>query len=368
MLFGAAMLVLGSCNSQGLSGGGGTPGDGGTGGCQDGQLNCEGNALQTCSEGVFTTEYTCAADKTCDNSLGCVDCLPGSTICANNNTEVHSCNPDGTIGALQMTCPFGQACLNGGCVDACEVAASQFVYVVDQNNNFLSFQPSIDTDPSALQLIGKLNCSTTGATPFSMAVDRTARAWVLYSDGNIYWVNPQDASCMPSGYTTDQMGFNVFGMGFTSDSVGSNTEHLFVANGPGFSNLGLASIDPTTLMLTKVAALPASSPGSPEMTGTGNAQLFGYFPSASANQLIAQIDKTTGQFDVMYSVPPLPKSPNDWAFAAWGGRFYQFVTTNGQNVIYRYDPTTNMNIIVQQNTPYPIDGAGVSTCAPYTTG
>jgi hypothetical protein len=59
----------------------------------------------------------------------------------------------------------------------------------------------------------------------------------------------------------------------------------------------------------------------------------------------------------------------DWAFAHWGGRYYQFVTTSdGKGYIYRFDPQTKTNDLVQMNMKYPIVGAGVSTCAPTTIG
>lgn len=359
-----AAPALGGCSNTGL---------GSTSGadiCEAGQRRCSGNEVQTCdANGAFVSTTTCGAAQSCDTTLGCIDCSPGTSVCANNNLEVHSCSDTGQIGPLTSMCSFGQTCQNGACVDSCEVAASEFVYVVDVNNNFLSFEPRIDTDPKALKVIGKLNCSTSGATPFSMAVDRKARAWVLYNDGNIYFVSPKDASCTPSGYTASQMGFTRFGMGFVSDAAGSRSETLYVgSNGIGGTN-GLAKIDPTTLKLAKFADFPAGVTASPEMTGTGASELFGYFPSSAVDQhLIVRINKTSGAFDTTYKLAPLPGQPNDWAFAHWGGRYYQFVTSNGKNQIRRFNPATQTNDIVQDSTAYPIVGAGVSTCAPLILG
>lgn len=366
LLWAGILLAAGSCGNSSLSSTTTTEQ------CTAGQKRCSGNDLQMCgAENTFQTMQTCSAPTTCDDNLGCIACQPGTSVCGSNGVEIHSCLADGSIGPTTSTCSFGQACRNGACVDACEVAASEFVYVVDTNNNFLSFEPRIDTDPKALKLIGKLNCSTSGAKPFSMAVDRKARAWVLYDDGTIYLVNPQDASCMPSTYQSGQQGFKAFGMGFVSDTAGSSSETLYVGNNQSNrGSLGLATINPATLVLTKFANFPANVTSSPEMTGTGASQLFGYFPSNTAGQhMIVQINRQTGAFDTTYQLSPLPSAPMDWAFAHWGGRYYQFVTTSdGVSRILRYNPQTKANDVVQTGTMYPIVGAGVSTCAPTTVG
>src|SRR4051812_14285211 len=52
--------------------------------------------------------------------------------------------------------------------DPC-IARARLIYVVDQNNEFCSFEPRTLT----FKLIGTLNCpAQLGATPFSMAVDK----------------------------------------------------------------------------------------------------------------------------------------------------------------------------------------------------
>lgn len=355
------LLFAGSCSSTEV---GSMSGE-----CEPGQRRCLGSEAQRCSDdGVYRTAESCGAENVCVDSLGCVACQPGTSVCANNGTEVHSCNADGSVGSLTSTCSFGQTCRNGSCVDSCEVAASEFVYLVDSDSNFLSFEPRKDGDPTAIKVIGKLNCAS-GSRPYSMAIDRKARAWVLYTDGNIYLVNPQDASCMPSGYTANQGGFTKFGMGFVSDSNGARTETLYGGNNLSGGALGFFRIDPTTKVLTKFADFPSGVTSSPEFTGTGGAALYGYFPSATAGQhRIVLINRTTGAFDMTWNLPVLPASPNAWAFAHWGGRYYQFVTNGGKNQVRRYDPATQMNTLVQDNTPYRVVGAGVSTCAPLIVG
>ena len=119
----------------------------------------------------------------------------------------------------------------------------------------------------------------------------------------------------------------------------------------------------------KFADFPAGVTASPEMSGTGASELFGYFPSSTMDQhLIVRINKTSGAFDTTFKLAPLPAQPNAWAFAHWGGRYYQFVTSNGKNQVRRFNPATQTNDVVQDSTSYRIVGAGVSTCAPLILG
>ena len=208
-----------------------------------------------------------------------------------------------------------------------------------------------------------------------MSVDRSGRAWVLYSSGEIFWVSTVDATCQRSSFTKGQAGFELFGMGFVSDSPGSAKETLFVAGASasqqntGTSRLG--KIDPATLQLSSLGSL-ATAMYSPELTGTGDAELYGYYPG-SANTFVAKINKENGQSAQTWGLPPLDNDVRAWAFAHWGGQFYIFVTTidlfdpfsmatNSQ--VWLLNPKTSSATKILDNLPYIIVGAGVSTCAP----
>jgi hypothetical protein len=341
------------------------------------------NPGASCSQGTLT----CASGQVCDQNLGCVDCNPGATVCV--GSEVHQCSASGTVGAMVSACPFGQSCVSGACVDNCEIAASDYIYVVDDQNRFMSFAPRNDKGQGSLaselfKSIGTLSCRTArpafsgfaGISPFSMAVDRHANAWVLYDTGEMFNVSPQDASCVSANYTPVQMGWEVFGMGYVSDSVGAKTDTLYVARATVGNNTdnSLGKID-SSLTLSRIGTFTGVT-HSPEMTGTANAELYGYFPSNQAGKhLIAQIDRTNASFPKTYTLTPLPSADQNYgfAFAHWGGRFYYFITmtlTSGSQVsrVYRYDPATNMSTLILDNSPYVIVGAGVSTCAPTTVG
>jgi hypothetical protein len=277
---------------------------------------------------------------------------------------------------MQQACGLEQ-CANGVCGgDLCETEGVKLIYVVDRDYNLLSFDPG---NGNVFSLIGSLSCpagpSWPGwgglgpATPFSMSVDRDARAWVLYTSGQIFWVSTADASCQASGFTPGQQGYELFGMGFVADAPGADTEKLFVAGGSASSQTSgrLGVVDPTTLQLTDLAAVPAAE-YSPELTGTGNAELYGYYPGMST--FIARMNQATAQTEQSWVLPPLDYTVIAWAFAHWGGRFYVFVTTEDvftgaqTREVYLLDPMTGDASLLLPNIPYVIVGAGVSTCAP----
>src|SRR5262249_12988098 len=111
---------------------------------------------------------------------------------------------------------------------------------------------------------------------------------------------------------------------------------------------------------------------SPELTGTNQAQLFGFFPNLLSPAFVQQIDKKSGA--AVGSPYNLGSgglgAVTDWAFAQWNGVFYIFVTTQSgigrpKNwTVRRLAPATGTYKVVLQNLAYYIDGAGVSTCAP----
>ena len=246
----------------------------------------------------------------------------------------------------------------------CSSAAMQWIYLVDSNNAFLRYAPNTNT----ITTIGTLSCPSSGS-PFSMAVSRDAVAYVLYSDHHIYAVSTTDASCTATAFTIDQMNFQQFGMGFVSDAAGGTSETLFIAGGPaigiggGHSTLG--SLPLSTWTVSTLGPLD----GSPELTGNGLAELWGFFPDATP-MAVRQIDKSDGhtiqQYDVSAVDPGAHLRASAWAFAFWGGRDYMFyqAALGASSGIYRLNPDTNAVDTVMADTGYRIVGAGVSTCAP----
>jgi hypothetical protein len=243
---------------------------------------------------------------------------------------------------------------------ACSEEA-KLVYLVDENNDFLSFKP----DTLTFTKIGSLGCPAQfGATPFSMGVDRSPKAWVLYNSGQLFEVSTEDASCKPTTYVPGQKGFTLFGMGFSTNAAGSTDETLFIAGGDqvGTINAKFGTLSFPDLTVSQKGTVA----GSPELTGTGNAELWGFFPSATEIPRVAQLDKTTGTETTSYPQSSLLGQPIAWAFAFWGGDYWIFLKrdTDSSTSIYRVNGQNGSMTTAKANTGRTIVGAGVSTCAP----
>jgi hypothetical protein len=281
-------------------------------------------------------------------------CDPKETrVCV--GTRVVACE-DGKLGRALRQC--SDTCRKGKCVGSCAEGA-ELIYVVDSHDQLLSFDPrKLPADP--FKLIGVMNCNAIGG-PFSMSVDRGGTAWVLYTGGEIFEVSTHDATCKPSGYTRGSA--RTFGMGFVTDAAGGKSEKLYVAANDGSHDL--MTIDtladaPTT---TRVAKLPVTSQH-PELTGTGEGRLFGFFPSSYDASFVQEIDRTSGALvGTKWELGDRLGLVDAYAFAHWGGVFYIFVTS-GASTVRAIDRRTGAYQLVLDNLPYRIVGAGVSTCAP----
>ena len=249
---------------------------------------------------------------------------------------------------------------DGGTPSDC-AAEARWVYLLDDGNVLMRFQP----DDLSLTPIGTLDCGSP-VTPFSMAVTRDAVAWVLFQDGRLYHVSTTDARCTPTAFTPNQMGFELFGMGFVSDTAGSSAETLHISGGAsasvGMGGSTLGTIDGTSLAVRTIGGLP----GWPELTGTGSGELWGFFPDTTPRS-VRQIDKTSGATPVTFPLDALgTDTARSWAFAFWGGRYYVFLKrmSDASTKIWRLDPSDGSLEEVVSDTGYSIVGAGVSTCAP----
>jgi hypothetical protein len=250
----------------------------------------------------------------------------------------------------------------------CPDADATLVYVVTDNNELYSYYP---TDGS-FKLISLIACPTSpgsGATPFSMAVDRRGVAYVTFTDNLLYRVSTATGACIGTSFQADQSGFREFGMGYATNAAGP-TETLFVAGtadnrGSGSMSPGLGRIDTNTFILTKIGDFVPDIERA-ELTGTGDGRLFAFYTKGVANgppSFIGEIDTTSGHVIAETSFPTVDQG-NGWAFAFWGGDFYMFTgPPSGGSDVTRYRPSDN-SVTVVGTLPSRIVGAGVSTCAP----
>jgi hypothetical protein len=187
----------------------------------------------------------------------------------------------------------------------------------------------------------------------------------------VFKVNTADASCQPTSIKLDA-GWYRLGMGFSSDTSGGTSETLFVAGtgaALGSSSPGLAKIDLAKGSLTPIGQFDGALNGqNAELTGTGDARLFGFFTTTPVQ--VAEIDKGSAMIKSTKALGQV-ETPFAWAFSFWGGDFYLYTapdptadpsrTTN----VTKYHPQDgSADTQYMVNIGFRIVGAGVSTCAP----
>ncbi len=249
----------------------------------------------------------------------------------------------------------GSVPLQGFIDTQCSGAASRLIYVVEEDGTFAGF------DPNTLQYINiaQLDCPGS-AGPFSMAVDQQAVAWVEDMDGQIFRVDTGTGACAATSFTPGQGGFDTFGMGFSFDPL-TGLDTLFIAGGT-FLNAGPTELGTISFPDLRVHDVGPVSIGWPELTGTGDGQLWGFVPaegSSSGVAEVAQIDPQTGATLQEWVYPQITDS-GGWAMKFFGGSFWIFIG----NSVYAVSRDTEALRVALQGTSPEVVGAGVSTCAP----
>jgi hypothetical protein len=292
--------------------------------------------------------------------------LAGVTACAERPLEIpESCDGPSCV-ALDLHVPtidlamrdlFGADLTPG---DMARPIYCDGIYVIDGDTQGLAF-----FDPVKLTFtdVASPMCPVGGGvSPFSMALGRDGTAWVEYTDGHMFRVDSQTGACASTMFQPNQHGFDTFGMGFSTDTPGGTAETLFIAD---FSaGAGLASIDLQTLLVHPIA--PLSRPSGAELTGTGDAELWGFFGDIVAHA--GRIDKQTGVVAPDFALPALGDVSQDgYAWGFFGGSFYVFTYgPNESTTVTRIDRTDGSTQTLLTNTGRHVVGAGVSTCAPTT--
>ena len=234
------------------------------------------------------------------------------------------------------------------------IAAMDYIYVVDVTRYLRRYHPAKNT----FSTIGRIDCPTT-SSPRSMAVDRSARAWVLHHDNHLYMVDTTTAKCRTTSFRAP--GYELSGMGFVAAPTG---DRLYVIGGEPKRARNLIGVNPTSLQTTIIGQLHVPGMLNPELTGTRDGRLFAYFPGEREG-LVAEVDPQTAKVIKRWPLAGPGDKIFGWAFGHWGGMFYIFVTANDSRVI-RLDPVTGQVKTMQRNLPFVVVGAGVSTLAPTT--
>jgi hypothetical protein len=304
----------------------------------------------------------------------------GVAVAACSATNPNQFNPTGTGGTgagsgmggdINLGAGFG----TGGSTpsDGCSDAA-KLVYVLSTGGDIWSFEPAT----KAFTFVATLDCVGNNSPfgPNSMAIDRNAVAWINYatsddSQGLVFKFDLIKKTCDKTPAATLVQGWTRLGMGFSTDSATGTDEKLYI-NGTGANAQGLGRLDTTTGQVIPIGPFTGAVAGnSAELTGTGDAKLYGFFTFLGAFPPlpvhVAEINKATGATpagtDVTLANVP---SPNDWAFSFWGGEFYLYTSDGATNSnVVHFDPVTKQaDPSYVPDVGFIIVGAGVSTCAP----
>jgi hypothetical protein len=293
------------------------------------------------------TDFTASAGAGGDGS-GSGQGASGSSLSGNSTAGVGSGFTTGSGASSGSGAP--------GCTQAAEL-----VYVFSLANDIYSFDPPNKT----FTFIAKPDCPTGGMQPNSMAIDRSLVAWLNYIGGIYTFDLTKKTGCKLA--ITPPAGFAQIGMGFSTEAVGGTAETLYVAS---ISGNGLGRVDMSTMNIIPIGSYsndPLLTGQSAELTGTGDARLFGYFTTFPYTR-VAELDKTNANVlsnNELTGVAP----PQNWAFSFWGGEFYLYAdpgsNTTGNSSVIRYNPTNgSVDTAYVADVGFEIIGAGVSTCAP----
>lgn len=349
--------------------------DGGDTECSASETRCYGGSHQICVDGEWTLEETCNEPQLCVEGLGCADCDPAhARICQDENA--HACNSDGSMGDLVEDC--GEAlCWGGLCLEPGCSKEAQLIYLVDWEGRWYSFNPLHGANE--VQLIRTPDCAPGDPWPefdiflAGVAMNREDQAWVHYSSGEIFLTEPTNSTdCSLSAWVPGHENFDIFLMTFARNGPESTEETLFLMGGlygengdPGFGEL--AAVDPDTLAVTLLGPNPHDSI-LPELTATADGKLYAYYPG-TLSHFVTELDKTDGSFvpNRRWDMEPFANHVYARAFAAWGGKFYLFVSeedVGGDNhIMLCLDPEDgSVETVIPSQPLGTITAAGSSTC------
>ena len=292
-------------------------------------------------------------------SLLFVGCGTSATVRFEDGGDASSNSSDGGTtdpGRSDASFAGDDAASPDGCSEA-----SKLVYLFTDQADLYSFDPPT----KKLTSLGSLSCAS-AASPNSMAVSRDGTAYVNYADGSIFKVDTKTLACASTSFKA--AGWNQMGMGFSTNGTSGSEETLYVAKTDVFATSELARVALPSMTLAPIKGFSSAFANlNPELTGTGDGRLYGFFVDSSFGSAakLAELSKTDAS---ALSTVTLSKitSVGAWAISFWGGDFYlYYASDSGNTKVGRYRPS-DKTFVDYMTTTVRIVGAGVSTCAPTT--
>lgn len=246
---------------------------------------------------------------------------------------------------------------------------ADLIYLWGSDKHIWRYNPSAK-EGEGFEDLGNPGCEIPlGQHPFSMGVDRQAKAWLsIRSSGTLFTFDPKTpGSCKETTHKPGTEGFTLFGMAFVEHPNDGRCDQLYLhsfdgttpSEGEGSGKLGV--MDPETLKIKTIG--PINFNGG-ELTGTGDGRLFAF--SGKPGRLI-EYDAKTAKIVKEVDLGSLELS-SSFAFAFWGGDFYFFTDSLGtipiQSKITKLDYTGDGSVKTLGKAPLRVVGAGVSICAP----
>ncbi len=249
----------------------------------------------------------------------------------------------------------------------CQSTAGDSIFLLGLNGALHQFRPATHE----LETLGVPACEGVEIPDGDDIVHSTGILWAMMASESgyraIYTIDPVTLECTKTDF--DEGDIYATGLVFVSDELGGETESLYMGVNEGdpfdFNNpMSLGRIDLATMKLDILGTtelVPNGHYQFADLTGTGEAKLFGFFPGDTA--VITEFDAPAAEIAANHPLSFGVGSP--WAFAQWGGRLWLFYASGNGSGVRTWDPDTG-DVEDLADISATVVGAAVSTCAPFT--
>jgi hypothetical protein len=215
----------------------------------------------------------------------------------------------------------------------CAGGVAPTAYLLDESGDIYVFDPA----SVSVQFLGTPSCNDeTG--PFTLSVSREGKAYVLYSDWQIFEVDLATFHCSSTPFQLGQLGLS--SELAIAVSRASGVEKLLVSGVSDNSGAPiLAESNLTSFVLTKVGdILPV--PPSETFPIDMQADLTGHLYGLSDDGFVLEMDVNTGAVETTGEVPVNPD--DSWAIMAYETDVFAF----SGSTVFQYDFATHTSSLV----------------------